>query len=169
MATQYVEYENVFPLLAPIDITSTTTESGFMDLSKAHDAAFLVSFGVLSSASTTDDGVITVEAASVNASGSEAAIGFSYRLSATVGTGTWGAITAVAATSTGAPMALGSDGMLMHIQIDPSAVNASSTTVQKRWVRVSINPTAEADHTVVEVIGITRSRYKQTNMISAVS
>jgi len=164
MATHYVQDEDIINLLAPIDIVATTTMSNWMDLSNAHDASFLVYFGVLTSVSTTDDGVVTVEASSVSVSGSETQVPFSYRLSGAAGTNTWGSITAVSA-DVGAPMALGSDGMCMHIQIDPDVINALSTTVLKRWVRVSIDPTAEADHTNVAVLGLTRPRFKQTTMV----
>ena len=41
----FVGYENIIPLLAPQDITSTVTPSGYMNLRGAHKAAFLVVLG----------------------------------------------------------------------------------------------------------------------------
>jgi len=164
MATHYVQDEDIINLLGPVDIVATETDSNWMDLSNAHDASFLVYFGVISSSSTTDTGKVYVEASSVSVSGAETQVPFSYRLSGAAGTNTWGSITAVSA-DVGAPLALGSDGMCMHIQIDPSVIDALSTTVLKRWVRVALTPEAQYDHTNVCVLGVTRPRFKGNTMV----
>lgn len=148
-------YENFIPLLAPADITNSTTASAYMDLKNANRAAFLVVFGNVHSGSASDVETITVEGAT-DPAGTEAAVAFNYRRSGVVGTNTWSAITA--ATTAGFTVAITEDGILAHIQIDPEALAAS----KYRYVRVKATATDDIANCVVGVIGMIEPKYKMT-------
>lgn len=163
MGTQFVQYENVVPLIAPQDITTSATASPFVDLKTALKAAFEVFFGSITAASADQAITVTVEAATAAASGSEAAIAFSYRLSGAVGANSWGAVTA--ATSSGVSVATTDDNKILHIEIDPAAVLAAKADA--RFVRVVITPDAGATATLVSAWALIDPVYKQTTMVSA--
>lgn len=151
----FVQYDNIIPLLAPADIASTITASAYMSLKTAHRAAFLLIFGAVTSASA-DTEVVTVEAATAEG-GAEAAIAFNYRLSGALGANTWGAITA--ATTSGVAIDPASDdNKLLWIEIDPQALAANGYTV----VRVRLTDTDDMGACLVAVLGIIDPRYKQT-------
>lgn len=155
-------YENIIPLLAPVDNAGTAVATPFIDLKTAHNAAFLVYCGVITAGTADAVVTITVEAATAAASGSEAAIGFTYRKSGIAAANTWDA--AAAATSTGATFGSTDDGKMMLVELDPAAVQAAKT--DGRYVRLVFTPT---DFTVslATVIGIIAPRYAQTTMVSA--
>lgn len=157
----FVEYDNLIPLLAPADIASTATSSNYMDLKYAHRAAFLVVFGAVTSATTTDREVVTVEAVS-DPSGAEAAIAFKYRLSGAVGANTWGAITASLSTGLGIDPA-NDDNKLLWIEVDVDALAADGY----RYVRITLTDTPDMTACLVAVIGFIQPRYKQTTHKSA--
>lgn len=158
----YAQYENIIPLLAPVDIASTITASGYMDLKTANRASFLVAFGLVTSASA-DVEVLTVEAASAEG-GAEAAIAFNYRKSGAVGANTWGAITA--ATSAGINIDPSTDdNVMIWIDIDPAAVYAAKKNA--RYVRVKLTDNTDMTACLVSVIGFIDPIYKQATMISA--
>jgi hypothetical protein len=98
MANPFVGYDNIVPLVAPVAGTTGTITSPYVDLRNAQKASFLIAFGAITSTTTTDEMVITVECATAEG-GAEAAIAYRYRLSAAVGANTWGAVTTVAAGS----------------------------------------------------------------------
>lgn len=156
----YVGYENIIPLLAPVDITNATTVSGYMDLKGANRAAILVVYGNIHSGSASDTEVLTIEAAT-DPSGDEAAIAFSYRLSGAVGTNTWGAITA--ATTAGMSVGITSDGMLVWAEINPDALAASD----HRYVRAKLTATDDMANCVVGVLGFADQIYKQTTYVTS--
>lgn len=158
----YAQYENIIPLLAPVDIASTITASGYMDLKTANRASFLVAFGLVTCASA-DVEVLTVEAASAEG-GAEAAIAFNYRKSGAVGANTWGAITA--ATSAGINIDPSTDdNVMIWIDIDPAAVYAAKKNA--RYVRVKLTDNTDMTACLVSVIGFIDPIYKQATMISA--
>lgn len=158
----FAQYQNIIPLLAPVDIASTVTASGYMDLKTAHRAAFLVALGAVTSATVTDREEITVEAATAP-DGTEAAIAFNYRLSGAVGANTWGAITAVAATGNVSLDPAADDDKMVWIEIDPDALAANDY----RYVRVKLTDNPDMTACLVSVIGFIDPRYKQTTMITA--
>jgi hypothetical protein len=162
MASAFVEYENIIPLLAPQDIASTMTASSYMDLKTAQRAAFLVIFGAVTSASS-DVEAVTVESASVETA-AEVAIAYNYRLSGALGTNTWGAITAVGATGVAIDPA-NDDNKMLWIEIDPAAVQAANEG--HRFVRVKLTDDTDMGACLVTVIGLIQPRYKQTTMVSA--
>lgn len=163
MFNTYVGYTNIMPLLAPVDMASTAKTTVYMDLKYANEAAFLVSFGAITSTTTTDTIVITVEAATAP-TGTEVAIPFSYRKSGEAASAnTWGAKTA--ATTTGVSVAVTEDGILVWIEIDPAAVLAELEDA--RYVRVVLTDTPDMEAALVSVIGLMDARFKQTTYLSA--
>jgi len=165
MANPFVGYDNIIPLLAPQDIASTATVSNYMDLRNAQKASFLVSFGAITSATATDEFVITVRAASVDSGGTEVAVDFRYRKSGALGANTWGAVTTVAA-ATGLGMgADDSDDMLVWIEVDPDAL--AGANADYRYVHVLLTDNDDMTACLVSVIGLIETRYKQTTHISA--
>src|SRR5512139_2586647 len=114
MFNSLVGYDNIIHLLEPKDIAGTGTSSGYMDIKYAHNAAFLVSIGALTTATAADHVDVTVESASAT-DAAEVAVGFTYRLSGAVGTNTWGAVTA--ATSTGVAIASTDDNKMLWIEV----------------------------------------------------
>jgi hypothetical protein len=161
MPNPFVGYDNIIPLLAPVDIVDTDTETPYMDLKNAQKASFLIMFGAITSTTATDEIVVTVECATAEA-GAEAAIGFRYRLSAAVGANTWGAVTSVASTGLGLG-ADDSDNMSLFIEIDPDVLAANDY----RYVRVWLKQSVALEACLVGVFGIIEARYKQTTHISA--
>lgn len=159
----FVQYENIVPLLAPQDLVDTDTATPFVDLKTANKAAFLVFFGALTTATAGDVVNVTLEAATAAASGSEAQVGFSYRVSGAVGANSWGAITEAAATA-GVAMASTDDNKVLWVEIDPAAILAAKADA--RFVRLLISPSDMAA-TLVAAMALVDPVYKQTTMISA--
>lgn len=164
MATSFGEYENIVPLVAPIDGTTGSPASPYMDLKLAQSGSFLLYFGVVTSTTATDELTVTLEASTASTSNAgEEAIPFKYRISDTVAGGnTWGAVTD--ATSAGLNMGASTvfDGMAVLIDVDPSAIAAKKADA--RWVRLQITPAAAYSVLLYTVIGFIRPRYKQTTM-----
>ena len=162
MANPFVGYDNIIPLLAPQDIGSTANAGIYMDLKNAQKAFFLVIFGEITSATATDEFVITIEAATAEA-GAEAQVDFRYRKSGALGANTWGAVTTVAA-ATGLGMgADDSDNMMVMIEVDPDALAANDY----RYARLVLDDNVDMEACLVTVVGILEARYKQTTHISA--
>jgi len=163
MPNPFVGYDNIIPLLAPQDIASTTTICGYMDLRNAQKASFLVQFGAITSATTTDEFVITIVASSVDSGVAGTAIDFRYRKSGALGANTWGAVTTVAA-ATGLGMgADDSDDMYVWIEVDPDELAANDY----RYAAVTLTDNDDMTACLVSVAGIIEARYKQTTHISA--
>ena len=164
MASHFGMDENVIPLLIPLDRTATAAATPWVDLKTAHDMSFLVYYGALTGASTGDVVAVTVEAATVADSVSEAAIAFNYRLSGATGANTWGAVTAAAAT--GMTLAENADdNKILLVDIDPAAVAAAKADA--RWVRLVLTPAASFAASTGCVIGVINPRYKGATMVSA--
>ncbi len=161
MANPFLGYDHLYPLLAPVDIADTETATEYVDLRNAQKFSFLVMFGAITSTTTTDEVIITVEAATAEA-GTEAAIGFRYRMSAAVGTNTWGAVASVASTGLGMG-ADDSDDMYVWIEIDPDILAANDYRYVRLWLKQSV----ALEACLVAVNGVLEARYKQTTHISA--
>ena len=153
------------PLLAPVDTTATAINSNAVDLAGCHRATFLIPFGSVSAACTTDTVTVTVLASSVVTSGTGTAIAFNYRISSAVGTDSWGAVTAALAAGYAMPASLQNN--LLLIDVDPDVVLNGVTNLNGRYVRIVITPTAAAGHTLVSVLAELEPRFAQTNMVSA--
>jgi hypothetical protein len=153
------------PILAPVDATSTTKITNFVNVQNAHRCTFLIPFGVITSSSTTASPAVTVIAASTAASTGGVAIPFSYRKSAAVGTDTWGAVTAVAAT--GVTMTLTDDGMALLIDVDPINVANAATTTTAKFVAVKFIPNAYQTVCLLSAMAMLEPRYAQTSMVGS--
>jgi len=154
----YVGYSNVIPLLEPKDIASTVTASSYMSLKNAQRAAFLVSFGAITSATPGNTEDITVEAATAEG-GAEAAIDFYYRLSGALGANTWGAITSASVLA----MDNAVDNVLVWLEFDVDALAANDYNV----VRVKLTDNDDMTACLVSVLGFIDPRYKMTTFVSA--
>lgn len=157
----FVQYDNVIPLVAPVDIASTATSTPYVDLKGAHKAAFLVMFGLVTSATAGDREVVTVQAATAEG-GTEAAIAFNYRKAAAPGANTWGDITAASATGIEVDPSA-DDGVSFWIEVDPSALAASDY----RYVRVVLTDTPDMTACLTSVVGIIDQRYAMNTMVTA--
>ena len=158
-----VGYENLVPLLAPQDITTNITASGYLNVKNAQRAAFIVFFGNIDSATTTNTEVITVECCTLENAGTEEAIPFYYRLSGAVGANTWGAVTTCA--STGLAITVTDDNKILWVEVDLSAMQAEND--EAFLVRVLATDTDDMANCLISVIGVIEPRYAQTTFISA--
>ncbi len=164
MANTLNMYENVIPLLAPVDKVATAWASPWVDLKTAHECRFYLFTGLLTSA-TADTAGITVECACEAGSDSEAAVAFSYRYSGAVGANTWSAVTAC--TATGFDLNTGTDGLLYEIEVDPAVVTGGNTNKNARYVRLVSG--AWSDTIAASLVACwaeLRVRYPQTTMVS---
>lgn len=161
--SRYVQDENVVPLLAPQDIVATATATPFLALKTIIDGILYLFFGSITAASADQAITVTLEAATAAASGSEAAIAFSYRLSGAVAANTWGAVTA--ATSAGVSIATTDDNKMLAIQLDPAAIQGAKADATH--VRAVITPDAGGTATLVAAWASFVPGYKQTTHISA--
>ena len=157
-------YDNIVPLVAPVDTAGTAIASPWVDLKTAHEIDFLIMFGVVTSTSADETGTVTVEAATAAASGSESQIDFQYRISAAVGSNTWGDLTDVSATA-GYVLTTTDDNKAMLITVDPAEVQTA--LADARFVRVVVTPNAAGTVTLVGEAAIINPRYKATTMVSA--
>ncbi len=145
--SKYAENEKVLPVLAPIDIVATATNTAYVDMKyNTGLVEFEINFGVVTSTDSTGGICVTVEASTSQASSdSGTAIAFNYRLSAAVATDTMGDITA--ATSAGATVLSSAlDNCSLLLFVDPSVIQAVDTA---RYVRAVITPTTEETVTLV--------------------
>ena len=167
MIGRYGQIMKFVPVLAPADITTTATNTSAIDLARCHRATFLLNFGAVSSTSLDQSVVVTVLASSVVTSGTGTAIAFNYRLSGAVGTDSWGAVTAATATGYAPAAASTIENTTLLIDVDPAVALAGPTSLDGRYVRVVITPTAGAAHVIVGGLVELEPRYAQTSMESA--
>ena len=156
MFNSFISYENIVPLIAPVDTGSTATASPYVALNGAHRVAFLVQFGVTTPNATSDIIDVTLEAAT-DPAGAETAITFAYRKSSAVTANTWGAITT--ATATGAELTDDDEGMALWIEVDPDALGASDY----RYLRVKIEQNAFTV-ALASVVAFLDPRYRLATM-----
>lgn len=114
---------NVIPVLAPVDQGNAGTDNTiYVDLKRANWLTFLVMMGAMTSDAS--DTVTFVVDCSTDGSTTGAACAFQYRLSAAVGTNTWGAVTD--STSDGAAIVGATDdNKAILIEVDPATVAAA--------------------------------------------
>jgi hypothetical protein len=155
--------ENIVPLKAPVDSGGTAYATPWVDLKNALHATFFYYAGVVTATSADQAVVITMEAATAAASGSEVAIAFKYRLSGATGANTWGDITA--ATSTGYSFATDADGKMLLIDVDPAALD--SALADARFVRMVVGIDAGGTVTLNSAWAVLDPRYPQLTHLSA--
>ena len=154
---------NVVPLKAPVDSAGTAYATPFVDLKNALHARFFYYAGVVTATSADQAVVITMEAATAAASGSEVAIAFKYRLSGATGANTEGAITS--ATSAGVSFGTTDDGKFLAIDIDPAALE--SALADARFVRMVVGIDAGGTVTLNAAWCELVPRYPQLTQLSA--
>lgn len=155
--------ENIVPLVSPVDTVATAVASAFVDLKFALNCTFFAFFGSITSASADQGVVVTIEAATAAASGSEVAVSYRYRLSSAVADNTWGAITA--ATSSGVTVGTGDDNKILAVNIDPATLEGQ--LADARFVRIVITPDAGASATEIAAWAVLDPRYPQLTHKSA--
>ena len=155
--------ENIVPLKAPVDSAGTAYATPWVDLKNALHATFFYYAGVVTATSADQAVVITMEAATAAASGSEVAIAFKYRLSGATGANTWGDITS--ATSTGFSFATTDDGKMVLVDIDPAAL--ASALADAHFVRMVVGIDAGGTVTLNSAWAVLEPRYPQLTHISA--
>lgn len=119
--------ENVVPLKAPVDSAGTAYATPWVNMKNALHATFFYYMGVVTATSADQNIVVTMEAATAAASGSEVQIAFKYRLSGATGANTWGAVTSAAAATGASLDTTTSDGMMLMIDVDPAALEGALT------------------------------------------
>lgn len=155
--------ENIVPLKAPVDSGGTAYATPWVDLKNALHATFFYYAGVVTATSADQAVVITMEAATAAASGSEVAIAFKYRLSGATGANTWGDITA--ATTAGMSYGTTDDGKMVLIDIDPAALE--SALADARFVRMVVGIDAGGTVTLNSAWAVLDPRFPQTTHLSA--
>lgn len=153
----FVQYNNIIPLLAPVDIADTETVTGYVDLKGAHNFAFFAYFGLLTSATALDNLVITVEGATAEG-GTEAQLDFYYRKAAAAGANTWAAIASASVVTLYASV---DDGVALWIEVNPDDLAANDY----RYTRLRMVPT-DLTACLPSVIGIVNPRYRMTTYTS---
>lgn len=118
LGPRFAQDIQIVPIMAPIDLASTTVRTTHLKVSNAHRVSLILQFGNL----TSDSKIVTVEESSAASTTNAEAIAFMYRLSAKVGTAdTWSAVTT--ADSDGVEVDDSSDdNKSLLIDIDPSAL-----------------------------------------------
>lgn len=125
---------HIFPVIAPVDTTSTTVNTDVVDAGQSlSPITFGIQFGVI----TGDEVVVTVEECDDVTPTSTTAIAFDYRLTSAVGTDSVGAKTA--ATTTGVTIAAGDDNKMLLVYVDNRALSAG-----RSYVRCVCNPGGSA-------------------------
>ena len=155
--------ERVVPVLAPQDITSTDTDTSWVDLKGVLHATFLTFFGNIAATSADQGVVVTLLCATGAATTGEVALAFNYRLSGAVATDTLGDITA--ATSSGVTVATTDDNSLLYIDVDPAALEAA--LADGRFVRLNIAPDAGGSATLIAGLCVIENAYASVTEISA--
>lgn len=160
MINSFLEYNNVFPLLNPVDLQSTATNTPSVALKGAHRVAFLVQQGVTTPNATSDICDITVVAATAEGAVAQTAIAGNYRKSTGTAANAWGAVTAF--TATGVELTDDDEGFSLWIEIDVDALAANDYShlhlniEQNGFTAFFLSATAFLD-----------TRYKMATMITA--
>ena len=159
-----VGYDNIVPLLAPVDKAANAFATAWIDLKNAIACRFWVYCGAVTSA-TEDHAHVLIQCSCEAGSDSEAAIAYSYRKSSAAGANTWGAITAAAAT--GYALTSVDDGFMFCFEPDMATVLNGNTNKNGRYVRLELG--AWSDTIAANLIAVwaeVRPRYAQTTFVS---
>lgn len=159
MFNTLAEYNNVVPLIQPVDLGTTATATPYVNLRGAHKLAFLVQFGVTTPNATTDVIDITVEAATAEG-GTEANVAYTYRKSSTVASNTWTAPAAAAAA--GIDLTDDDEGVSLWVEVDPQALAANDY----KYARLRIEQNAFTA-CFASAVAFLDTRYKMAVMQSA--
>ena len=135
------------PVLSPVDIVSTATNTTHVKVT-GHHVTFLVYFGTI----TGDSVAVTVEESSAASTTSAEAVPFRYRLSSAHTASTWGAVTT--ADSGGVDVTASQDDMILMVEVDPSDL-----TDGDNYLSVLLSPGASASAVEVAAICLQEERY----------
>ena len=167
MPKDYGQLTKIVPLLSPTAETSSSWASAFVDLENALSCNFLVGFGVLTSASASQSLVLTVEASSTDATNAlNLPVLCNYRISAAVGTDSWGAVTAMTTAAAGITLTSANAQMSVLINVDPVDAATALASGLGRWVHLVATATQIATDTPT-VFALLKPRYAQTSNLSA--
>ncbi len=154
---RFQEDMKVYPILSPADITSTATNTQYIDLKYIHRGTLALHFGSMTSDST-DTVTVTLQCSTATSSNAtELALAFNYRLSSTLATDSMGAITA--ATTDGVALTAADDGKVLLVDVDPAAVANAGTDY--RYIRAVITPSSGVAACVVGAVAYLDIRYAQ--------
>lgn len=151
------ERTHVYGVLAYVDTTTSAVSTAYVDMSKYNSVKFLLGFG-------TNDTIGTIgaeQSTALDSSGTEAGLGFHYRLTGTIATDTMGAITYVDSTATLAYAA--ADDAKYYI-IEPDQL-----TDGYRWCRLTITPSGTASATPVWCVAILSGPTYRGNVMQSAS
>lgn len=147
---------HIVPVLAPVEVSTGTTNTDVVGLKEYEEIEFLISFGAI----TGDEVVVSlVESTNTTASGTDVA--GKYRLSSAVGTDTMGAVTTLA--STGVTLTADDDNKMLLITVDPATL-----TDGYPYVFVEIDPGSSMSSMLISGVALLKPRYPQAVQISAV-
>lgn len=155
---KYGMFQQVIPVLAPIDIISSTTYSNFVKVNNAKWLQFQVQFGVI----TGDSCDITVEGCTSNDTTgiTEITLPYNYRLSGAVGSDTWGAVTT--ADSGGFAVSASDDGKMVLIDVDPATIDEGYN-----YVRLALAAYASMSACLASAVAVVYPRYAQLDIPSS--
>lgn len=155
MQSNFGERTHVVPVLASVDLGSSTTGTDVINAGVNHWIQFIVDVGAI----TGNAKVYVEECDNVTPSTPTATAKWSYRLTSAVGTDSVGDITAGSAS--GITLTDGTDeNKTMIIDVDPAALTAGFP-----YVRLNIDPGSVL---LVGVTALCYPRYPQNAQISAV-
>jgi len=157
MAGYFDETVHVVPVLAPADITTSTTYTDVVGLKEYRRIQFHILFGAI----TGDTVALTVEECDDTTPTNSSAIAFKYRKSSAVGTDSMGALTD--ATTSGITVAATDDNKVIIVEVD-----ARDLSDGYPYVRVALDPGSSMSACVVGATAILEPRYAQSSQLSAV-
>lgn len=157
----FAEEYQVVPILPPQDILLTGTGTDYVKMSSIGQGQLEIEIfaGNLGATDSTGNLLVTVQTSTSGDSDATADIAFNYRLSAAIGTNTWGTITA--ATSAGIAMVSSTaDNMMMLIYVDPAVAGAE-------YVKAYLQPSTDSTATMVSAVARFIPRYAQNAQIDS--
>jgi len=138
------------------DITTSATNLAYVDMSKYNSVAFLLGFGT----SDTEGTLKMEQSTQLDSDGTEAGLGFHYRLTGAAGVDTMGTITYINSDST-VTYAAADDNKYWVLEPDQLADGY-------RYCRVVITPSGTSSATPIWCVAIlTGARYAQNTMLTA--
>jgi hypothetical protein len=157
MKLAHAENIQVRPLLAPQDITSTETQTSWIDMDYLTGLIeFEVNVGTITSTDTTGSLTITILASTAGStSDTNTAIAFYYMSSGAVDTGTMSTI--AAATSSGITVGPTEDNITVLCYADPAVAGAAMTDA--KFLNMNLAPTSDYTATLVSVVARATMRY----------
>lgn len=161
---RYGDTVKVLPLMAPVDLGATGTESAYIDLNMCVGLVeFEVNTGLITDSDSTSGATIAVYASTAGSSSdTNTAVTFRYRQSAAVGTDTMGALST---DSTSLRILEAVDNVTTLIYVDPAVVAKEVT--DGRYLCVYIDADANVNACLASVVARYTPRYAGASMPSS--